>query len=103
MARFSVDGFDDLLNDLAKMSDRVDKASKTSVTLEELFNAEFMEAHTQFSSIEDFFAAGGVKADSWDDLESAPELDAYVASASDFASWSDMLAAADDAFIDRIL
>ena len=104
MAHLEMSGFDDLIRDFRKMADNVKRASE-GASIEELFTTGFMQAHSKFSSISEFFTAGGFAVISWDDVEPIPDdaLDAHVTSFTDFPTWSAMLEAASSELIDGLL
>lgn len=61
----------------------------------ELFPDGFMRTHTEFESIDEFFAASPWTVETEADFERipAPEFDGYVADHSSFDDWESMLAA----------
>ena len=88
-------GLADKLGDLGglagKAKDLVDK-----LPLKDLLSDAFMKANTKFPSLGKFLDAAGVKADDEKALKSAENkgLDEFVASATKFGDWKEMLAAA---------
>lgn len=65
---------------------------KHTYTFKELFNDEFMQAHTAYPNISSFFDDSGFDFTSQEAFRNVneSELDKYIASHSDFESWHDM-------------
>ena len=102
MARISFDGLDQLQNELKKLEKAAERLNgKTEVSFEELFTESFMRKHTNYSSIDEFFEAGGFRIRSNDDLDAIPELtlDAYVSKTTSFRSFQDMLDEAGEQYV----
>jgi len=62
------------------------------VSFAELFDRNFMVAHTNFSSFEDLLEAGGYDANSEEDFLAIPddEFDEHIRSVTKFSSWEEM-------------
>ena len=82
------------LRDLQRRAEDVD--GEHSVPINELFYDEFMLRNTDFSSIDDMFAASGFKVETSDDFAAIPddEWDAFVKARTRFESWEEMKKAA---------
>ena len=95
MAYIKFDGFDELENDLSQQSKQSSKLSG-NVSFGELFNDIFMQDHTSFSTIEEFFEKGGFKVNSEEEFDAIlqEELDKFIALTTSFDDWEDMLGAA---------
>lgn len=87
-------GFDELadsLDDLAKRAENLN--GERSISLDELLSPAFMKLHTEYSSGDDFFKAGGFEFGSQEEFEKIPEdmLNGFVEKSTDFLSWDEML------------
>lgn len=73
------------------------------VSFAELFPPEFMESHTDFSSISDMADASGFKIESAEDFKAIPddEWDAFISARTQFESWADMQQTAFQQFLQR--
>lgn len=70
-----------------------DLGDTKSVPLGDLISPAFLQAHTQFSSVEQLFESGGFKVESKEDLEAIPDeaMDAHIRAHSKFPDWKTML------------
>ncbi len=76
----------------------------SEVAFRDLFPPDFMSAHTQHSSIDGFFAAGGFKVQNKEDFDHIrPELDAFVAQQSNFPAWPAMQTAGATQYVKKKL
>lgn len=69
-------------------------------TFREIFNDDFMSAHTKFSNISDFLKASGMNFDSGLHGVDINELDSFISGNSDFANWEEMKSAAGKSLIE---
>ena len=69
-----------------------DIENKRTYTFKELFNDEFMQAHTKYKNISSFLHDSGLDFSSQEAFRNIDEseLDKYISSHSDFESWHDM-------------
>ncbi len=88
-------GLADKLGDLSGLADKA-KGLVDKLPLKELLSDTFMKANTKFPSLGKFLDAAGIKADDEKALKSTTDkgLDEFVASATKFGNWKEMLAAA---------
>lgn len=94
MAKITMTGFDDIMDDLKQLQKNAKKLSqKKSLTFGEIFTSRYMRSVTPYSSIDDFLSAGGFDASTQEKLDAIPkcELDAYVAANTKFKTWDDMI------------
>lgn len=94
MAKFEVDGFDDLQKELKRMQRNVEELAETKeISFGKLFNKKFMAKHTRFRDIDELFKAGGFKVESEDDFDKISEekLDNHIAATTEFSSWEEMM------------
>lgn len=82
-----------------------DIEGKRTYTFKELFNDEFMQAHTNSPDISSFLDASGLDFSSQESLRNIDEftLDEYISTHSDFQSWHDMKFVASKEMISRQL
>jgi hypothetical protein len=73
------------------------------ISLDKLFNADFMKQFTNFSSFKDFAAKGGFKIDSLDDIMAiaGDKLDSFVKNGTKFGNWKEMLEKATQLFLKK--
>lgn len=69
-----------------------DLKQKQEVKFLDMFDPEFVSAHSQFSDLEALFAASGFKMDTKEDFEAIPDdqWDDFISENTDFESWIDM-------------
>ena len=74
-----------------------------TLTVGELFYDDFVQAHTDTDSFEEFVARSPLSIDSVSELVAAPraDLDEYVAANSEFESWAWMVRAACEEYVQR--
>lgn len=85
------------MSGLEKLKKNVDELSRgISVKWTDLYDAEFMQKHTQSTDFASFVAASGFKAETVEELKAIPDepWDEYVRTNSDFSSWEEMQYAA---------
>lgn len=77
----------------------------TEIPLTDLFDAEFVQTHTEFSSFDDLVAASPSSADTAAELEtvSEGEWDEFVAETTDFADEKALVLAARDHWVGKQL
>lgn len=73
------------------------------VSFAELFNDAFMQKHTSYRSMDEFFGACGIKTD--DDLYAYPQdkFDDFVRANTAFSSWENMQIAAGEEYVAKQL
>ena len=96
---------DELLNARIRKFAKNTPSQSTKLTLEELFDKQFMIKYTSFSSIFDFFKAGGFDVKSVDDIKNIkPELDEYIKNTQPaLQNWDNMKYGALKAYSEKIL
>jgi hypothetical protein len=69
--------------------------------LVDVLDESFMQEHTDFSSLEELFEAGGWDVEQQADFEDIPqaELDSLVAERSDFDTWDEMVKTGFDHYV----
>lgn len=93
MAKFSVDGLDDLIDDFKGMIHKASGFEGTKeYSLSTLFDNGFLSKHTQFQTFEALMKASGLKCDNQSDFDNidVESLDRFIRSVSDFDSFDDM-------------
>ncbi|NHN50022.1 hypothetical protein G9464_20855 [Halostella sp. JP-L12] len=88
-----INGLDELQDDLEELQDAAeDLDGEHELTLEELFTPDFMQRHTDFGTIEEFFESSPWTIDSEEDLEAIPddEFNDYVDEHTDFNNGEEM-------------
>lgn len=95
MAYIKFDGFDKINEELDRISKQAEELSG-HISFGELFNDEFVQEHTQFSNIDEFFESGGFIINREEDFNSIPQdkLDKHVKETTEFSDWEDMLSTA---------
>lgn len=90
---FKIEGLDELKNSLKTLENNVNSLDGQEIPFEDLFSTAFMKKHTNASCFNEFLEQGNFKVESQSDFEAIPDdiFDAYVASATDFDTWEDML------------
>ncbi|WP_436930114.1 hypothetical protein [Halosimplex halobium] len=99
-------GFEELADELDRLQDRTEAVDgETAVSFAELFPEDFMQTHTEFESIRQFFEASPWTVESEADFDRIPgeQFDAYVDEHTGFNSWEAMLSAAAREWIGREL
>ena len=98
---FDMSGLKDIEKTLNKYAQKADELDGKQVSYVALFSEEFMSKFTKFSGLKSFFDAGGFHITSGDEITSLPKdkLDAYVASATPFKSWKEMMNKATEVYI----
>lgn len=87
-------GFDDLNKRLKAMSNKANELNGTNqVELGKLLNESFMQANTDFDSLDDMFEKSPFDIQTSDDFEAIPkgQLDEFISNHSKFSSWNTML------------
>lgn len=95
---------DDTIKELKRIQKNLKKVDGThTYTFKELFNDEFMQEHSKFSTISDFFEASGLDFSSQEAFRNidVEKLDKYISENSDFSSWEEMKATAGNAILDK--
>jgi hypothetical protein len=96
------------MQDFQELEERMNQLEKAAKAVEELdfisfddlFSPSFMKEYTTFSSVEEFFDAGGFQLESQAAYEAIPEaqLDAHVQATTKFRTWKAMLETATSIF-----
>jgi|AntRauTorcE11898_2_1112593.scaffolds.fasta_scaffold93093_2 hypothetical protein len=97
-------GFEGLTNELDQLRERAESADgANTVSISELFPADFMQTHTDCDSISQFFGHSPWTIEGESDFERIPEdeFDSYVDEHSGFSSWDAMLSAAAREWVTR--
>jgi hypothetical protein len=97
-----VRGLDELKRKLDALARRARRLEGThSVRLRDLFNPDFMERYTEFSSIDEMVESSGFDVESADDFKRILDdgWDTFVASRTRFRTWKQMLAKAGEEYI----
>lgn len=91
------------IEDLKKKLQKLDGTKR--VPLPEILTPEFISEHTRFASVEEMFNSSDFKIDSVEDFKNIPDdaWDRYISSESSFASWGEMLSAANAIWIKKQL
>lgn len=92
------------LDRLIRKAEELDGVTQ-DIAMADILTDDFMQAHTQFGSIQDFFNHSGLEFTDQASFEAIPatDLDVYVASVTDFDTWADMLGAAGGEFVKKQL
>ncbi len=87
-------------HNLEELEDRFDQMAKAAERLEvpeavpfdELFDASFMSAHSNFTSFDEFLSAGGYHPSTSTELEATlgTEFNEFINRMTDFPSWEEM-------------
>lgn len=94
------DAMTESFTDVATALDTQD--AHTGVSAPDLFTDPFMQAHTEYSTIESFVRHSPLSSPSHDDVRVSREaIEAYIARSSEFDSWEDMVEAAKVAWLER--
>lgn len=86
-------GFDDFHKRLKQMGNKAKELEKgTTVSFTDLFNDRFMQIHTKFNNIDEFFDKSPFEIQTEEDFDkiNENELDEYVRNHSRFSGWEDM-------------
>jgi len=92
-----IKGLDEVQRNLRKLSERAQALHGThSVRVEEILTPDFVQAHTRYGSVDEWFAASPFKIETREDLEAIPDeaWGEYVRTTTDFDAWQEMLEAA---------
>lgn len=75
-----------------KLKNDTERLNGVEASFNELFSKSFMRKYTSFSSIDEFFNAGGFHIESLEDLDAVPddELDKHIVATTKFRNWKDM-------------
>jgi hypothetical protein len=91
------------LDELAKKAEQLNGTN--NVPFSELFNKEFMQLNTKYTSIESMFESSGYNITSKEDFLAIPdaEWDSFVVKSTNFASWVDMQKSATAEYVKKRL
>lgn len=95
---------DETIMQLKKVQKNLEKVDGThTYTFKELFNDDFVSAHTKFSNISNFLEPSGFDLSSQEafgniDIE---KFDKYISDHSDFSSWEEMKSTAGKMLIEK--
>lgn len=106
MSRIKLKGFDKLKKELKKMKKAAEDLSNTKqISFDDLFNSNFISAHTNFTSFNELLAAGGFTVNSQEDFEAIPEdeFDKHIRATTKFKSWQQMLDTATEKYVTKKL
>lgn len=101
-----IEGLDELQKELEKLTEQAENLhGENEVPMDELFTNGFMQTHTDFESLEEFFSNSPWEVETKDDFNKIPqsEFDAYVTKHTGFNDWDAMLSAAGREWITRQL
>ncbi|WP_455931523.1 hypothetical protein [Priestia aryabhattai] len=99
-------GFDELNERLNDMSNKADELNgENQVELGQLLNEGFMQANTNFDSLNDMFEKSPFDIKTSDDFEAIPQgqLDEFISNHSKFSSWNTMLETASTTWVAKQL
>lgn len=99
-------GFDDLNKRLNDMSNKANELNGTNqVELGQLLNDRFMQANTDFNSLDDMFEKSPFDVKTSDHFEAIPQeqLDEFISNHSKFSSWNTMLETASTTWVAKQL
>jgi hypothetical protein len=101
----NINGFDDLKDSLHDLQDDVESLDGKEISLQDLFNPEFLKKHSKAVSFDDFFKQGGFSVTCDNDLDNIPDdiINKYVSESTDFNTLNDMIEAATDEYLDEYL
>lgn len=103
MASFKFEGIDELLADFDKIQNKIDDLSG-EVPVSKILTPEFLQANSKFKDLDGLIKASGFTAEELFGLEEVPEkLDSFIASNTDFDSWSEFYGAAGEEYFARNL
>lgn len=92
---FKIKGLDKAQREIKKFQKAANQLQGTnSLPLNEVLSESFMRKNTPYVSLEQLFLASGHKMDSendWQMIVKSPEFNQFIASATKFNSWEDML------------
>ena len=101
-----IEGLDELNKKFDSLANKAKELDGThTVSMADVLTPKFIAEHTRFSSVDEFFTAGGFNCESQEAFESIPngELDEFVRAESSFDSWQGMLGAAGQVWAARKL
>ncbi|WP_416150702.1 hypothetical protein ACM26V_06970 [Salipaludibacillus sp. HK11] len=77
---------------LKEFQNKLKEYGTNSLTLVELFHADFMKNNTRFKAIDDMFASSPFEIETEDDFDAIEdgELDRFIKSVTKFNSWEEM-------------
>ena len=91
--KFEMSGFDELERELNRLSENAQTMDgEHAVSFTDLFPPDFMEAHTDFGTLEELFEASGFTVESTEDFEAIPDAkwDAFIERVTEFPDWKTM-------------
>ncbi|WDU84236.1 hypothetical protein [Caloramator sp. Dgby_cultured_2] len=103
---FKIKGLNEFRKNLKKIEDNLKEFEKTNtVSFNELFNSQFMNKYTNFSSFEEFLSYGGFIVNSQEDFEAIPDdkMNELVQKTTIFSSWEEMLSKATETYLAKKL
>lgn len=100
-------------HDLEKLEERFDQMARAAEELEspravpfdELFDASFMSAHSDFSSFDEFLSAGGYHPSTSAELDAilGKSFDEFISRVTDFPGWEEMFQEASVRYYAKVL
>lgn len=88
---------DEVIEKLKKFRQEVDKvAAKREISLGDLLSDDFISNNSNFSSLDELFAASPFSIENEDDFNKIPidELNLFISSSTNFSTWKAMLSSA---------
>lgn len=101
-----IEGLDEFREELDRLLEQADNLhGQNEVPMDELFTTGFMQTHTDFTSLEEFFSKSPWSVETQDDFKKIPqkEFDEYVNKHTGFKDWEAMLSAAGREWVTRQL
>lgn len=86
-------GLDELEDWFDEVREKADELQGgRSISVEELFSDEFIQAYSRFDSLEEFFEQSPADEAEFEDLEEIlpNDFDSFVSETTDFSGWEDM-------------
>jgi hypothetical protein len=92
-----IKGIDEVQRRLRQLSERAQALDGThEVSVNEILTPDFIQAHTRYASVDEWFEASPFKIATTEDFAAIPDehWNDYVRTTTDFESWQEMLEAA---------
>lgn len=89
--KIKLEGIDDAIKDLEKIAEGVSKTAndiRRDFSIEEILNEAFMQVHTEFPNLKEFFDSSGI--DNVEDKLDSPEFTQFVKDNTPFKDFDDM-------------
>jgi hypothetical protein len=101
-----VKGLDQMQRELRKIQDRLESVAGThQVSADRLLTPRFIQTHTDYETVDEWFAASPFKIENTADFAAIPDdqWDAYVQKTTSFLSWQEMLTRAGTEYLEAVL